>query len=161
MGRAYVCPVCHSPLPKGDEGCLYKKRHYHKTCYEQIITKDELHEYICRLFNIKAPGPRNFAMISKYMNEKGYTYKGILNALKFFYDIQKHSTEKANNSIGIVPYVYDDAQQYFENLENKQEQVANEIKTVIQQETQVVKIAYKKEKKRTDFMIDLENLVEE
>jgi len=36
--------------------------------------------------------------------------------LVYFYDIQKHGTEEANNGIGIVPYIYDNAKQYYYNL---------------------------------------------
>jgi hypoxanthine phosphoribosyltransferase len=60
------------------------------------------------------PGPRNNAYISKFVGE-GMTYKGMTNALKYFYDVKKNSIEKSNNGIGIIPWVYEEAQKYFEN----------------------------------------------
>lgn len=31
----------------------------------------------------------------------------------YFYDVKKNSTEKANGGIGIVPYVYQNAHEYY------------------------------------------------
>lgn len=48
----------------------------------------------------------------KFLNE-GMTTIGIANALRYWYKIKKNSDEKANGSIGIVPYIYEEAQEYF------------------------------------------------
>jgi hypothetical protein len=35
-----------------------------------------------------------------------FTYSGILNTLKYWYEIKKNDTSKSNGALGIVPYVY-------------------------------------------------------
>ena len=42
-----------------------------------------------------------------------YSYSGILKTLKWWYDLKGNSVEKANGAIGIVPYVYQQACQYY------------------------------------------------
>lgn len=59
-----------------------------------------------------------FSLIPRYL-KKGYTYLGMVRALEYHYFIRKSSKEKANNSIGIIPYVYDDAQKYFEKINSR------------------------------------------
>lgn len=45
--------------------------------------------------------------------KKQMTPKGIYFTLKYFYDIQHGKIEKANGGIGIVPYIYTEATQYW------------------------------------------------
>ena len=51
--------------------------------------------------------------IKQYREEYNYTYSGIHKALKYFYEVKGNSTEKANGGIGIVPYVYQNAYNYY------------------------------------------------
>lgn len=51
--------------------------------------------------------------IKQFKNEYGYTESGILKTLKYIYDIKKMSTDKANGGIGLVPYLYPEAYQYY------------------------------------------------
>lgn len=60
----------------------------------------------------------------------------------YFFDIKQNSIEKANNGIGIVPYIYEEANQYFDAQEKQRQRVARgaskykkEIRTVVLQET--------------------------
>jgi hypothetical protein len=57
--------------------------------------------------------PRIRTQIKNYLTNYNYTYSGILKALKYFYEIKGNSTEKANEGIGIVPYCYQDAYNYY------------------------------------------------
>ena len=46
-----------------------------------------------------------------------YSDTGILMALKYWYGVKKNPVEKAVGSgLGIVPYIYDEAQAYYKNL---------------------------------------------
>lgn len=56
-----------------------------------------------------------FTAIPRYL-KKGYTYLGIVRALEYHYVVKKGSIAKGNNGIGIVPYVYDEAQTYFKSV---------------------------------------------
>ena len=50
-----------------------------------------------------------------------YTYKGILNALKYYYEILKHPATMEYNTLGIVPYCYQKAQEHFEKIKTAKE----------------------------------------
>ncbi len=50
-----------------------------------------------------------------------YTYKGIHQALLYYYDVTKHYVDMEFNNIGIVPYYYDKAQVYFKKIEKARE----------------------------------------
>ena len=96
-------------------------RYAHKTCHEEFLAaqqqeeadKQALYEYINELFN----GSYNYAgvnsYIKKYLEDYNYTYSGIRKALVYFYEVKGNSIEKANGNIGIVPYVYKDAFNYY------------------------------------------------
>ncbi|WP_440972138.1 hypothetical protein, partial [Megamonas funiformis] len=45
-----------------------------------------------------------------------YTYSGMLKSLIWFYEIKGNSIEKANGGIGIIPFIYKDALQYYYSL---------------------------------------------
>ena len=72
-----------------------------------------MENYIKKLFNETTINPRTRKLIQQYTTEYKYTYSGILKSLIYFYEVQGNSIEKSNGSIGIVPYVYDKAFQYY------------------------------------------------
>ena len=104
-----------------------KTRYAHFDCY-QVVKKEEedreeLREYIKKIFNLENLGPVINKQIKSYTQDTayGYTTKGIYYALKYFYEIKGNDTSKANNKLGIVPYVYDEAQKYFDNIDRANE----------------------------------------
>lgn len=74
-------------------------------------------EFVYTLFDQKV-APRTFSMLKNYI-KKGYTWIGITRAVEWFYLVKRNDISKAKGSLGIVPYVYDEAQIYYEKL-NKQ-----------------------------------------
>lgn len=54
--------------------------------------------------------------ITQYTTKYNYTHTGIMQSLYYFYHIQNNDTKKANDGIGIVPYVYNNAFNYFYDL---------------------------------------------
>ena len=69
-----------------------------------------------KLFNISFVDPKIQKQIKKYIEENNYTYSGIKKALVYFFEIKGNSVEKANGGIGIVPYVYTQAYNYYYSL---------------------------------------------
>ena len=86
---------------------------YHEGCAKIQHEKRELYAHICKYFNLKAPGPVNYSLIKKYRENNGYSYVGMTNALKYFFDVQKRKPMRSNERIGIIPHIYDAAQAYF------------------------------------------------
>ena len=101
---------------------------FHPECYEEFTHKEKLITYIIILFDFfsseDAPYIMNCRrMATSYVKKNGYTYKGIWQALVYFYEVKKHSKQKSQKRIGIVPYVYDEAELYFRQLDKKKQTI--------------------------------------
>ena len=73
--------------------------------------RDAFIQFVYLLFDNKL-NPAIFRLEKQYL-KKGYTYIGMVRALEFFYHVKKNNLNKAKNNIGIIPYVYEDAQKYY------------------------------------------------
>ena len=102
------------------------RRYGHATCYPDnknfvecpnLESNDliQLNEYIYSLFGENTNWALVKQQIKKYQ-EQGYSLTGIKKALVYFYDVKHNSKEKANNAIGIVPFIYQDAFNYYYSL---------------------------------------------
>jgi hypothetical protein len=97
------------------------RRYAHQECSlteEQKISKEEqdkidLENYILKLFKVDYVDARVRKQIKQYREEFNYTYSGIRKALTYFYEVKGNTIEKANGGIGIVPYVYQNAYNYY------------------------------------------------
>lgn len=118
-----VCAYCKKPMSKKDEDCVMvgNNKYVHKACQElenqrEKTDREKLEEYIKELFQISYIEPRVKAQIKKYVEEYNYTYSGMQKALYYHYEIKGGDKSKANGGIGIVPYVYQNAYNYFYEL---------------------------------------------
>ena len=107
----YYCKSQKNKIEKS-EAVRINDKNFHPKCAKLYQDKKELQELICEIFNLKAPGPKNNAYISKFYNE-GMTFRGMKYSLEYFYKIKKNSIEKSNEGIGIIPYIYEEAKQYY------------------------------------------------
>lgn len=70
--------------------------------------------------------------LKDYREQYNYTYSGIHKALVYFYEIKGNDKNKANGGIGIVPFVYRDAYNYYYALwEAKQKNEGKKIEDFI------------------------------
>lgn len=95
---------------------------------KEISDREALDEYIMKLFNTSYVDARIQKQIKQYVDEYNFTYSGIRKALVYFFEIKGNSIEKANGGIGIVPYVYQHAYNYY--LALWQAQQKNEDKVI-------------------------------
>lgn len=128
MARHMVkCSICGEqfdaniiPFEKTHNG----HRYAHVECFnhqEELKTQEQkdrerLEEYIKKLFNIEKLNPRLYKTLKQYIDEYNYSYSGILKALTYFYEVKGNDVSKANGGIGIVPYCYQDAYNYYYSL---------------------------------------------
>ena len=85
-----------------------------------------------KLFDWDYVHPRVKRQISDYIEEYNFTYSGIQKSLEYFYHVKGNSLEKANGGIGIVPYIYQDAYNYYYALwEAKQKNIGIKIKEYV------------------------------
>ena len=112
------------------------RRYAHQTCDPNnkdlvpLVGKQEdpdlikLKEFIGELFGKEANWARINQQIKQFVEQNGYSYSGILKSLVYFYKVKANSIDKSNYSIGIVPFIYNDAYNYYYSLflaQNKNE----------------------------------------
>ena len=119
-----------------------------------------MNEYIKKLFNTTYVDARIQKQIKQYIEEYNYTYSGIKKALVYFFEIKSNPISKANGGIGIVPYVYQQAYNYYLALwqaqQKNQDKVVEEYRPAIKEI--VIPRPQPKIKKRQLFMfLDEEN----
>ena len=90
------------------------------------------------LYGDKANWHLIMKQIKDYQKELNYSLSGILKSLVWFYEIKGNSPEKSNGGIGIVPFAYQDAYNYYYSLFIAQSQnekniteLTNKVKEVI------------------------------
>jgi hypothetical protein len=120
------CAICGMSFDANVEPFVKvsSRRYAHQKCSENKeenlsqIEKDKeaLDQYIMKLFNITYIDPRIRKQIKQYIEEYHYTYSGVLKALIYHYEIKGGDIDKANGALGIVPYVYQKAYNYYYSL---------------------------------------------
>jgi hypothetical protein len=149
MGRMVKCAFCQNLVDK-DGSVRYNDKNYHSHCHKALLERKEVYKYVARLFGFKnedKPGPVINSQLKNFIEKYNYTYTGMLNALKYFYEIKGGSKDKANQGIGIVPYIYDEAQEYYAKMASKQEKVAQTIEKQLKEAPKVLKVKKVEDKK--------------
>ena len=99
--------------------------------------RDALWYYIYRLFGQasedKPVSDWNITQMMKFKNQ-GMTYRGQLLTLKYFYEVQKNTTKKSNGSIGIIPFIYDEARAYYSKIEQQQKEIGEAIQKQLEKD---------------------------
>ena len=156
MGRLVKCAFCGEMVDK-DVAIRFEDKNFHDFCVEEHKAKKEVYAYVAKVFKFKSenrPGPKIISQLKTFREKYGYSYRDILCALQFHFDIQKGSVKNANEGIGIVPYVMDQAIEFYTKLTKRQERIAENLTKQIESEevnTIVVKARPRKEKKTIDL----------
>lgn len=123
---ASLCPKCGLPIGDDVQAMRYRRSLYHQVCYQQIKAKaqnkneklskeeperKELSEYLKKLFNSDVIPPLVEKQIRDYQSD-GMTYADILLSLRYFYDLCGHEWSGDRKTIGIVPYVIEEAKTF-------------------------------------------------
>lgn len=160
------CRICHYPIDIAVEKENIdwiqpsKNQYFHKTCYDTwkaAPATDE--EWILMIFDFLARDMKvsyNYhlckAQIEKFWKENKINPKGIYFTLRYFYEVKHNAWEKGHGGLGIVPWVFDEAKNYWIAQEQKKRGF---MKAVEQQskERSVVTI-HKQERKRAKYNLD-------
>lgn len=123
MARKCKCKYCGIEFDRDREPFVQvsERRYAHKKCaedYEKNKTQEQkdqedLELYIMKLFDEPFVNPRIQKQIKEYQVKYKYTYSGMLKTLKWWYEVKGNSIEKANGGIGIIPYTYQQACDYY------------------------------------------------
>lgn len=155
------CRICKQEINKSKEvegkDWILRSRgwYYHCSCYNNwILKKDDIHtavsdeelwkdasyQFLLREHYIQINYNKFDRQWQSYI-KNGKTPKGIYFSLKYFYDIQKGNREKAQEGIGIVQYIYNDAREYWSKREQQDRGIINRIEQQIKQKEQQTKQA--------------------
>lgn len=147
--KTVKCYFCGLPIDK-DKAVRQEGKIFHKDCHSEYLDRRELFRYCCSLWGLKAPGPLISRQAKKF-RQKGYTYRGMMFSLKYFYEVKNNNKNKYKGSetIGIIPYIYEEAKQHYTNILQQKEELAKNAAAVTTQEIKVVKV--KQIKKKPDL----------
>lgn len=138
MAKLVKCPFCGLQFDRDKVDFIQVGRRFaHVSCYENAEKnktqedkdREALEGYIMKLFGEDYVNARVRKQIKQYREEYNYTYSGMLKALVYFFEVKKNSIEKANGGIGIVPYIYKDAYNYYYSIWEAQQK--NEAKLIV------------------------------
>ncbi len=142
-----ICKVCGKRFDRDVVQAVKAsaRRYAHQTCLPtgEIVPLPQvdsdlvkLEEYIEKLLGKEYNRARVKKQIKDFIEENHYSYSGILKSLVYFYEIKGNSIEKANGGIGIVPFVYNQARDYYYSLWVAQQQ--NQDKVFENKEKEVI-----------------------
>lgn len=147
MSHIVKCLYCEKKFDRDKMPYIQVGRRYaHKECSmtaeerktQEEQDKQDLDNYIIQLLKIDYIDARIRKQIKTYIEENNYTYSGIKKALIYFYEVKGNSIEKANGGIGIVPFIYKDAFNYYYALWQAQQQ--NKDKVIVDYQPKVIEV---------------------
>lgn len=158
MSRPVKCPACGQSFDRDVmESVAYGGRFYHKQCYKMAVEdKDKLYAYLRELFGQNL----NMALVNKqikgFIEDQGYTYSGIMGTLVYAFDVKGLDKGKSRG-VGIVPYLYNEARDYYMKIAVAKQQNENvEIKKI----TETVEIVSPQCKPTRNYRpIDIEKIL--
>jgi len=73
-------------------------------------------DYLQKLLLVPKVPPKSLILASKY-RDNGYTWKNMKLAIQWYIEVQNHTINQEQNIVALIPYIYDDAKKYYEDLE--------------------------------------------
>lgn len=128
-------------------------RYAHKTCAEKYSTtddyfKDLMYKYLKEEVKINYDYQACERQRLNFISKLGYTNKGMYQAIRYFYEVKKESSAKSGNRIGIIPYVYDEAQAYYQVLARRQKEIGKVIEKQSKLEPRIVQVLVPRPRKQ-------------
>lgn len=146
------CAYCGSQTvdKKSNDYTRYNDKNYHLKCAQLQKEKDDFFKYLCLVLGLKAPGPRIYSQANSFITKYHFTYAGMQRALYYLYEVKKHKDPYSieNKTIGLIPYCYEEAQNYFDRVEVKREQ-AETINKIAQANEKIINVKMVEGKKKT------------
>ena len=172
MAHYCICPKCSQRFDRDkiQSVKIGARRYGHASCYPdntELVPMEvakpkgdpdlaALNEYIDKIFKGEQNKARTKKYIQQFHNEMNYFYSGILKSLIYHFEIQNGSIEKANKSIGIVPYIYDEAKEYYYKLYMASS--ANENVDAVKVTSKEKEVVIKEPRRKTSFLKKLFDL---
>lgn len=117
-----TCIYCKKTFNKAEEpfNLFTNGKYAHQSCFEleqtrELTDQEKLEKYIMKLFGSDYVYAKIKKQIKDYVTNHGFTYSGIHKALVYYYEVKGNRFDegKAQGGIGIVPFVYQNAYNYY------------------------------------------------
>ena len=165
MAHYVKCFYCGKTFDRDKIPCkkINGRRYAHQNCSEVDVTdektkeeieKDNFYQMIKSIY-----GPNyNYMLIStqaeEYILKYGYTWSGMTGCLHWFYDINHGDKEEGHGGIGIIPFIYDEVKNYYQDIYKAQEKNK---KIKIMRPPVVFNIQSPRAKEQLPHLLDLED----
>ena len=166
MPRLNECRMCHMPIDKTKGENVdwiqpSKGWYYHKECYltwKAAPATDEdwilmIYDFLARDLKVKYDYFLCDAQIKKFWKDNKINPKGIFFSLKYFYEV-KHNPWVGHGGLGIVPYVFTEAKNYWIEQERKKHGFMKALEEE-EKEKVVIKLTRKRESKEKYNLDDI------
>ena len=149
--KTYKCHYCGQVVLR-DKAIKKDKFYYHTECLKEYEDRAELFKYCCKLWGLKLPGPTIIRQ-AKTFRDKGYTYRGMMFTLKYFYEVKHNNPNKYKGSetIGIIPYVYEDAKAFYAQIIEQRKEIAEQLNDKEPQKVEASKVKVEQKKKKPKY----------
>ena len=161
------CRICDQIIDKEKDDWIMpsKNWYYHRKCYDdwKAAEPNSDEEYIDLIYDFIARDLKESydwwvceAQRKKFIKDNKMTNKGILFALKYFYEIKHGDWKKGHGGIGIIPFVYSDSCAYWAARERQSEGIIKEIERQMREAIDRPKVHVKRKerkKKVVDFSV--------
>ena len=127
MAHWVTCVYCKQKFDRDKEYFtqISNMRYAHKKCADKMHVEkskaekdyDALIDYVEKLLGEHYVAARVTKQIKDFREAYNYTYSGMLGTLVYWFEIKKAPIDKANGGIGIIPYIYEEAKQYYDRID--------------------------------------------
>ena len=88
--------------------------------------REVLYKTIQKIFNIPYPSGHILRQIKQFKEDRNYTYEGMTKTLCYFVKVQNNNKAPfSNGGLSFLPYHYDKAIKYYNDLEEKRKNTAD------------------------------------
>ena len=120
---------------------------------EEFKLKKDFFDYLKIVSGIDNLSAKVYVLAEDYIKKYNFTYLGMKQALEYYFQLCKN--KPIGDCIGIIPYIYDEANKYFEDIERVELENKNrDLQNMYKEKT--IKISTIRKKKVR--LLDIENI---
>lgn len=142
-----ICYYCGGDVDISKGNKEYQKvgnRYAHADCYIKNYTsdeafKDKIYQYL-KSIHFNYDYTQCDRQRQNFIKNLGYTNEEIYLTLKYMYGIKKLSPERSEGRIGLVPYLKEEAINYFRTISKRQEEIGLAVEKQMERGVKVIKV---------------------
>lgn len=130
----HKCHICKEVF-RNEEMVIPNSKTFHwycKKCYDKKIAQENFSNKVCKIFGIKAPGPRIWTERKRLIDTYGYTDETIVDCLDYIYNVLK-KPKKVETIYLVNPTMVDEMMRYKRSQKIKSLNLAAALQTEIRE----------------------------